>query len=172
MSPPPDGTSGPGEAPDAEGRGGSQRRPGGPASVKLLNRPPLARGTQPMVEFKVVISEAAKSYARPVGDPQSAGFLGKRIGETIGGELIGLPGYTLTISGGTDKSGFVLRQEIPGSRLVRIFVGEGLGFHAPRKGQRKRRTFRGSAISEDTVQINLVVEQKGSKPLSELLSAS
>ena len=125
-----------------------------------------------MVEFKLVISEAAKSYARAVTDPQSAGFLGKRIGESVGGELLGLPGYTLTITGGTDKSGFVLRPDVPGARQMRIFVGEGLGFHAPRHGQRKRRTFRGSAVSEDTVQINLVVEQKGSKPLSELLATS
>jgi small subunit ribosomal protein S6e len=125
-----------------------------------------------MVEFKVVISEAARSYARAVQDPQSAGFLGKRIGESVGGELIGLSGYTLKITGGTDKSGFPMRPDIPGARQVRVFVGEGFGFHAPRDGMRKRRTFRGSAISEDTVQINLVVEQKGSKPLSELLGAS
>jgi small subunit ribosomal protein S6e len=125
-----------------------------------------------MVEFKVVISEAARSYARAVQDPQSAGFLGKRIGETVGGELLGLSGYTLKITGGTDKSGFPMRPDLPGARQTRIFVGDGFGFHAPREGQRKRRTFRGGAISEDTVQINLVVEQKGSKPLSELLSAS
>ena len=125
-----------------------------------------------MVEFKVVISEAARSYARAVQDPQSAGFLGKRIGESVGGELIGLSGYTLKITGGTDKSGFPMRPDIPGARQTRVFVGEGFGFHAPRDGMRKRRTFRGSAISEDTVQINLVVEQKGSKPLSELLGAS
>jgi small subunit ribosomal protein S6e len=125
-----------------------------------------------MVEFKLVIADAAKSYPRAVGDPQSAGFLGKRIGESIGGELIGLGGYTLKITGGTDRSGFPLRPEIPGARQVRIFVGEGFGFHAPREGQRKRRTFRGSAISEETVQINLVVERKGAKPLAELLGAA
>ena len=125
-----------------------------------------------MVEFKLVISQEATSYARSVADPQSAGFLGKRIGETVGGELVGLSGYTLKITGGTDKSGFPLRPDVPGARQTRIFVGEGFGFHAPRAGQRKRRTFRGSAISEDTVQINLIVEQKGSKPLSELLGAS
>ncbi len=125
-----------------------------------------------MVEFKLVISEAAKSYARAVGDPQSAGFLGKRIGETVGGELIGLGGYTLKITGGTDRSGFPLRPDIPGARQIRVLVGEGLGFHAPRRGVRKRRTFRGSAVSEETVQINLTVEQKGSQPLSELLGGS
>jgi small subunit ribosomal protein S6e len=125
-----------------------------------------------MVEFKVVLSEAAKSFARAVGDPQSAGFLGKRIGETIGGELLGLSGYTLRISGGSDRSGFPLRPDIPGGRQLRVYVGNGFGFHAPRHGQRKRRTYRGSAISEETVQINLVVEQKGPKPLAELLGAT
>jgi small subunit ribosomal protein S6e len=125
-----------------------------------------------MVEFKLVISDAAKSFAKSVGDPQSAGFLGKRIGETVGGELIGIAGYTFKITGGTDKSGFPLRPDLPGARQTRVFVGEGFGFHAPRLGMRKRRTFRGNTVSEETVQINLIVEQKGSKPLSELLGAS
>ena len=125
-----------------------------------------------MVEFKLVISDAAKSFAKSVGDPQSAGFLGKRIGETVGGELIGVSGYTFKIMGGTDKSGFPLRPDLPGARQTRVFVGEGFGFHAPRRGMRKRRTFRGNTVSEETVQINLMVEQKGSKPLSELLGAS
>jgi len=120
-----------------------------------------------MVEFKLVIADGAKSYARGVADPQSAGFLGKRIGETIGGELVGLTGYTFRITGGTDKSGFAMRPEIPGARQARVFVGEGFGFHAPRNGMRKRRTFRGSAVSEETVQINLVVEKRGAKPLVE-----
>lgn len=125
-----------------------------------------------MVEFKAVISDAAKSFARTVGDPQAAGFLGKRIGESVGGELLGLSGYTLRITGGTDRSGFALRPEVPGARQVRVLVGDGFGFHAPRKGQRRRRTYRGSAISEETVQINLKVEQKGPKALAELLGAS
>jgi small subunit ribosomal protein S6e len=125
-----------------------------------------------MVEFKLVISETATSFARTVGDPQSAGFLGKRIGESVGGELIGLTGYTLKITGGTDKSGFPLRPDLPGARQQRVFVGEGFGFDAPRHGMRRRRSFRGNQISEDTVQINLIVDQKGPKPLAELLGAS
>ena len=125
-----------------------------------------------MVEFKLVISEAAKSFARTVGDPQSAGFLGKKLGESVGGELIGVGGFTFRITGGTDRSGFPLRPDIPGARQMRVFVGEGFGFSAPRHGMRRRRTFRGNTISEETVQINLVVEQKGPKPLSELLGAS
>ncbi len=125
-----------------------------------------------MVEYKLVISEKAASIARTVGDPQAAGFLGKRIGETIGGELIGATGYTFRITGGTDKSGFPLRPDLPGARQTRLYVGDGFGFEAPRRGMRKRRTFRGNTVSEDTVQINLIVEQKGGKPLAELLAAS
>ncbi len=125
-----------------------------------------------MVEYKLVISERERSIARTVADPQSAGFLGKRIGEAVGGELIGASGYTFRITGGTDKSGFPLRPDVPGARQVRLYVGEGFGFHAPRRGMRKRRTFRGNTISEDTVQINLVVDQKGPKPLAELFAAS
>jgi small subunit ribosomal protein S6e len=124
-----------------------------------------------MVEFKLVVSDGATSYAKTVAEPQSAGFLGKRIGESVGGDLLGLSGYTLKITGGTDRSGFPLRGDLPGSRQVRLFVGDGFGFSAPRRGMRRRRTYRGGSVSEDTVQINLVVEQKGSKPLPELLAA-
>jgi small subunit ribosomal protein S6e len=124
-----------------------------------------------MVEYKLVISEGPASIARTVGDPHSAGFLGKRIGETVGGELVGASGYTFRIAGGTDRSGFPLRPDLPGARQARLYVGDGFGFHAPRRGMRKRRTFRGNTVSEETVQINLVVAQKGSKPLAELFAA-
>jgi small subunit ribosomal protein S6e len=122
-----------------------------------------------MVEFKLVVSAGPKSYPKTVGEPTAAGFLGKRIGESIGGDLIGLPGYALKIQGGTDRSGFPLRGDLPGSRQVRLYVQEGFGFHPKRHGMRRRRTYRGGAISEDTVQINLTVESSGSQPLEELL---
>lgn len=121
-----------------------------------------------MVEYKVVVSDGGQSYARTVADPQSAGFLGKRIGETVGGELVGAPGYAFRLTGGTDRSGFALRSDVPGGRQMRLYVGDGFGFQAPRHGMHKRRTFRGNTISEETVQVNLVVEQTGPKPLSEL----
>ncbi len=124
-----------------------------------------------MVEFKLVISDGPKSYARSAPEPQAAGFLGRRLGETLGGELLGLPGYTLKIQGATDKSGFPLRPDLPGSRQTRLLVGEGFGFHPARRGTRDRRTFRGNTISEDTVQINLAVSGRGPTPLEELFGA-
>ncbi len=123
-----------------------------------------------MVEFKLVVSDGPKSYAKALADPQAAGFLGKRLGDTVGGELLGLGGYTLTITGGTDKSGFPLRADLPGARQGRILGSEGLGYHPAHAGTRDRRSFRGNTVSEQTVQINLRVTARGSTPLAELLA--
>lgn len=125
-----------------------------------------------MVEFKLVVADAGKSYARGAADPQAAGFLGKKLGETIGGELVGAPGYTFKITGGTDRSGFPLRADLPGARQIRLLVSEGLGYHPERSGARDRRSFRGNTISEDTTQINLVVVEKGPRALAELFVAA
>ena len=124
-----------------------------------------------MAELKIVVSEKEKSYARTVADAQVSSLLGRRIGETVGGDALGFPGYTLKITGGSDKSGFPLRPDLPGARQSRVLVGEGIGFHPPREGLRKRRTFRGNTVSEDTVQVNMVVEAKGPKPIAELLAS-
>lgn len=124
-----------------------------------------------MAELKIVVSEKEKSYARTVADAQVSSLLGRRIGETVGGDALGFPGYTLKITGGSDKSGFPLRPDLPGARQSRVLVGEGIGFHPPREGMRKRRTFRGNTVSEDTVQVNMVVEAKGPKPIAELLAS-
>lgn len=122
-----------------------------------------------MAELKLVISEGAKSYALTTQEAQAAGFLGKRIGETVGGELVGLAGYTLRIAGGTDKNGFPMKSDLTGARQQRILTGESQGFHPTRKGMRDRRTLRGNTISEDTAQVSLVVTATGPKPLSELI---
>ena len=123
-----------------------------------------------MVEFKLVVSDGPKSYAKTLGDPQAAGFLGKRLGDSVGGELVGLGGYTLAITGATDKSGFPLRADLPGARQVRLLVGEGFGFHPKHHGTRDRRSFRGNTISEETVQISLKVVNRGPTALAELLA--
>ncbi len=123
-----------------------------------------------MAELKLVISDGAKSYALTTQEAQAAGFLGKRIGEVVGGEIIGLSGYTLKISGGTDKNGFAMRVDLTGARQQRILTGESQGFHPARHGTRDRRTFRGNTISEDTAQVSLVVQTQGTTPLAELLA--
>lgn len=123
-----------------------------------------------MVEFKLSISDGGKAYAKTLADPQSAGLLGRKLGEDVGGEPLGLPGYQFKITGGTDKSGFPMRADLPGARQMKLLVGEGLGFHPERHGTRDRRTYRGNTISEDTAQINLIVTARGSSKLEELLA--
>jgi small subunit ribosomal protein S6e len=125
-----------------------------------------------MTELKLVISDGAKSYAFTAQEAQAAGFLGKRLGETIGGELLGLAKYTLKITGGTDKNGFPMRADLTGARQQRILTGESPGYHPKKRGVRDRRTFRGNTISEETAQVSLQVTEKGPEPLSALLPAA
>lgn len=62
-----------------------------------------------MAEIKVNIGDgkSKKTYNKVITPEQLAGLSGKKIGDTIKGELIELPsGYELEIRGGSDKTGF------------------------------------------------------------------
>ncbi len=64
-----------------------------------------------------------------------------------------------------------MRPDLPGGRKWRILVKKGgVGFRPKYKSIRKKRTFRGRMISEDTYQVNLKVIKKGKKPLVELIA--
>lgn len=81
-----------------------------------------------------------------------------------------MPGYKLIITGGSDRDGFPMRPEIPGSRRRAILVTEGVGFHTKDRGVRRRRSLRGNAISPETLQLNLKVVSRGPKPIEEALA--
>jgi len=99
-------------------------------------------------------------------------FIGKKIGDELDGSIIGLKGYRIRITGGTDKDGFPMRPDVGGPRRVRILLSGGVGFH-PRekppskkkkrrqlrrkKGLRRRKMVRGNVISPEIVQINAVL---------------
>ncbi len=123
-----------------------------------------------MANFKFVVSESEtkKSYQIEVDQGKAAGVVGKKIGEEFDGDIIGLSGYKLKITGGTDKDGFPMipNQSGPGKR--RVLLTDAPGFHPRIKGQRKRKTVRGDTISQDTVQINTKILKKGEKSLEEL----
>jgi small subunit ribosomal protein S6e len=82
---------------------------------------------------------------------------------------VGLPGYKLVITGGSDKDGFPMRKELPGPRRRQVLITESVGYHPPDKGVRKRKTVRGSAVSPDIVQINMKITVHGSKSIEDLL---
>jgi small subunit ribosomal protein S6e len=126
-----------------------------------------------MASFKVVISDpkTKKSYQKEVDQAQSH-LLGKKIGDKVKGDGLGLVGYELQVTGGSDKEGFPMRRDIEGSGRKRALVTAGTGFHAKRKGERRRKSIRGNTISGFIVQVNTVVSTHGSQPLEKLIGKS
>lgn len=124
-----------------------------------------------MAVFKFVVSDpqTRKSYQVEVDQTKAVGIIGKKIGEEFNGEIIGLPGYKLVITGGTDKDGFPMHPSLPGPGRRKLLLAEPPGFHPTKKGERRRKTVRGNTISEDIVQINCKIIQKGEKALEELI---
>jgi len=123
-----------------------------------------------MAVFKFVISEptSRKSIKVEVDQDKAAGLIGKRIGDEFNGDIIGLSGYVLKITGGTDKDGFPMHPSLKGSSRQKLLLSGPPGFHPLQKGQRKRKMVRGDTISEDVVQINAKVVKMGEKPFDQL----
>lgn len=123
-----------------------------------------------MANFKFVISEpeSKKSYQLEVDQSKAAGIVGKKIGEDFDADVIGLSGYVLKITGGTDRDGFPMHPKQEGSGKRRVLLTGTPGFYPKIKGQRKRKTIRGNTISEDIAQINTKVVKKGAKTLDEI----
>ena len=122
-----------------------------------------------MVEFKAVVSDpkTGKSFSRDVTGHYVSSLVGKKVGEEIDGIFVGLPGYKLRITGGNDKDGVPMIQDLPGPRRKRILTAERTGFNPKRPGERRRRTFRGNTISPDITQINMKILTRGPRPIEE-----
>ena len=67
--------------------------------------------------FKLVISdpETAKAIQYELDDAKTNVLVGKAVGEIVEGDALGLPGYKLKITGGSDRSGFPIRPDVHGS---------------------------------------------------------
>lgn len=123
-----------------------------------------------MVEFKVVISDpkTGKAYQKVVSGANANKLIGKQIGDVINGTLVDLPpDYELQITGGSDKDGFPMRPDLPGTGRKRLLLSGGVGYNPKEKGVRRRKTVRGRVISADIVQINMKVVKHGKIPLEE-----
>lgn len=112
-----------------------------------------------MPEFKLVISDPKSGRAKQItiGDPESYALIGLKIGDEIDGSSIGLPGLRLKITGGSDKAGFPMIPYLPGGRKYRILLSGPPGFRPKEKGLRRRKMVRGNVITEDIVQVNMIV---------------
>lgn len=95
---------------------------------------------------------------------------GKKIGDEFDGGIVGLSGYTLEITGGSDKDGFPLRESIDGPARQRVLIKDGAGIRESEDGVRRRRSVRGNTVSDAIQQLNTRVVEEGSEPVEELLS--
>ena len=119
-----------------------------------------------MVSFKLVIgTKEGKCLQKEISEADSNAFLGKKVGDKITGESIGLTGYEFEITGGSDYAGFPMRKDIPGVGRKKILAIEGVGLKKIAKGIRVRKTVCGNTIHPKISQINLKVIKAGSTPL-------
>lgn len=122
-----------------------------------------------MATFNVVVSdpETGRSFTREVEGQDANRFLGRNIGETVDGRAVGLDGFTLEITGGSDDAGRPMRPDVKGSALKEILLTGGTGYRPTRDGERRRVTVRGREVSETISQLNVsVVEGDGSVPVA------
>jgi len=115
-----------------------------------------------MAKFKIVLSdpETGKAQKIELEEAKAVPLIGRKIGEIIDGTILGLSGYKIQITGGTDKDGFPMRPDIHGGVRRRVIVGSGPGFKPKRKGERRRKMLRGNVITEEIVQINMKILEK------------
>lgn len=122
--------------------------------------------------FKVVVSEKKNSYQIESDDSNNKQFIGLSMGDDFDGDLVGLKGYKLKITGGSDKNGFPMKKDIEGPRRIRSLVSGGIGYKPKSDGVRRRKSFRGNTISEDIIQINTIVTESGNKSIKDILTPS
>ncbi len=117
-----------------------------------------------MVKFKVVISDPkqGKSMQKEVDSSEVTVFKRKKIGDKVDGKTLGLEGYELEITGGSDSSGFPMRNDVEGIARKRVLIVSGVGLRKKtRKGMRKRKLVRGNSISLNIAQINTKIIKYG-----------
>lgn len=93
---------------------------------------------------------------------------GKKIGDTVAGEVIDKPGYEFQITGGSNNSGVPMRWDVSGSAQRKILLSGGVGYKKKRRGTRVRKSVAGNTIGARTAQVNMKVTKTGKAPLTEV----
>ncbi len=115
-----------------------------------------------MAKFKVIVSDpqAGTSKVVEVEEARAAPFIGRKLGETIDGSVVDLPAHKVQIMGGSDKDGVPMRGNVHGGVRRQVVLSGGAGFSPKNKGERKRKTVRGSTITDEIVQINMKIVER------------
>ena len=93
-----------------------------------------------MANFKLVVSDpkSRKAYQKEV-EQGASGLVGKKIGETVKADFMGLAGYEIKLTGGSDKNGFPMRADVEGPGVKKVVLSGGTGFHPTMPGQSRER---------------------------------
>ena len=123
-----------------------------------------------MVELKVVVSDpkTGRAYNVDASTGAAGSIVGKKIGDELDAGPLGLAGYKILITGGTDQTGIPARKSLPGAGRRRLLLAEGVGFHPVMEGERKRKMIRAHEITLEFVQVNARVTAYGEKTLDEI----
>jgi len=107
-----------------------------------------------LTNFKVTISDIkGKSISKELKDSDANPLLGLQLGNETDATIVGLSGK-LKLTGGSDKSGIPMRDDIHGAARKRVLLSKGVGLQAAETGQRIRKLMRGNTISEEIYQVN------------------
>jgi small subunit ribosomal protein S6e len=96
-------------------------------------------------------------------------FGGTAIGDEVEGGVVGLDGYKLEVTGGSDDTGRPMRGDVEGQAIDEILIDGGTGFNPTRDGERRRVSVRGGEVGDATVQLNTKIVKQGDSDLQELL---
>ena len=83
--------------------------------------------------FKLVINNKGRAYSKELNDQESQIFLNKKIKEKVSGNTFGLKNYEFEITGGSDKDGFPMRFDLPGTGRKKLLLSKGPGVKIKRK---------------------------------------
>ncbi|WP_114577736.1 30S ribosomal protein S6e [Saliphagus sp. LR7] len=125
-----------------------------------------------MATFTVVVGdpESGTSYQLEAEDQDANRFLGRSVGEEVEGDSVGLDGYTLEITGGSDEAGRPLNDSVAGATLREVLMtGRQTGYKPSRDGERRRITVRGREVSDAVAQVNAAIVDRGETDVEELL---
>jgi len=107
-----------------------------------------------LTNFKLTISDVkGKSITKELKDSDVNPLLGLQLGNETDASIVGLHGK-LKLTGGSDKSGVPMRNDIHGAARKYVLLSRGVGLQNAEIGQRVRKLMRGNTISEEIYQIN------------------
>jgi small subunit ribosomal protein S6e len=94
-----------------------------------------------------------KSLSKELKDSDANPLLGLQLGNETDATVVGLTGK-LKLTGGSDKSGVPMRNDVHGAARKRVLLSKGVGLPDAKTGDRARKLIRGNTISEEIYQIN------------------